>query len=48
MMAVAFSRGYQLVEEPYDRVDFSDKRGYRNTPDLHSQLNHLVKENKSP
>ena len=46
MMVVAFSRGYQLVEEPCDRVDFFDKRGYRNILDLHSQLNHLFEKNR--
>ena len=43
-MVVAFSRVYQLVEEPCDRVDFFDKRGYRNILGLHSQLNHLFEE----
>ena len=41
-MVAAFSRGYQLVEEPCDRVDFFDKRGYRNIRDLHSLSNHLL------
>ena len=44
-MVVAFSRGYQLVEEPCDRVDFFDKRGYRNILGPHNQLGHLFEKN---
>ena len=43
-MAVAFSRGYQLAEEPYDIVDFFDIRGYRNILGPHNQLNHLLEQ----
>ena len=43
-MVAAFSRGYQLVVEPCDRVDFFDKPGYRNIRGLHNQLSHLLKQ----